>query len=209
MYIREKKEGKLREFPFPKFWHLRIEVHVVGFCGRIIPAIQTSNMSGYFIPTPLYHYTQESFEEFVKTWGKRDQKEYFDGKFSSWGKDRFSRSETYWKINRATVEHFFTNFPKTLEKDNPISKLMEQFHNPPIFSLSNRQREPIVTFNCSLKDLQFYKFIPVAQTFQELYVYLSNQANPEKPIPKVSDEDLAFSKGFNKFSFRKDKKEKK
>lgn len=28
---------------------------------------------------------------------------------------------------------------------------------------------------------------------------------PEKPIPKISNEDMIASKGFDKYSFRKDK----
>ena len=41
--------------------------------------------------------------------------------------------------------------------------------------------------------------------YQELSMYLGNMAFPNKPIPTISDEVMAEIKGFNKFSFRKDK----
>jgi hypothetical protein len=44
------------------------------------------------------------------------------------------------------------------------------------------------------------------QAYQEISMFVNNLAIPEKPIPKMSDEDMASIKGFDKFSFRKDKR---
>lgn len=40
--------------------------------------------------------------------------------------------------------------------------------------------------------------------YQELQMWMSNQAIPHKPIPKVSDKDMVTAKGFDKWSFRKE-----
>ena len=41
--------------------------------------------------------------------------------------------------------------------------------------------------------------------FQEIAMFLGGMAMPLKPIPHLSDEIIAASKGFDKYSFRKDK----
>jgi hypothetical protein len=57
--------------------------------------------------------------------------------------------------------------------------------------------------------LEFYRVFDPYQAYQEVAMWLSNQAVPIKPIPEMSDEIKAESKGFNKFSFRKDPSSKK
>ena len=42
-------------------------------------------------------------------------------------------------------------------------------------------------------------------SFQELFQWHSNLASPEKEIPYIDDKTMAEAKGFNKYSFRKDK----
>ncbi len=63
-----------------------------------------------------------------------------------------------------------------------------------------------VTLNCRLRDYKFYKIYDTYSAAQEIEMYLNNLAIPEKPIPKISDKIMAEAKGFDKYSFRKDKK---
>ncbi len=57
-----------------------------------------------------------------------------------------------------------------------------------------------------LKKYEFFRIFDVNSAYQEIRMYLSNQAQPNKLIPSISDEDLLIAKGFDKFSFRRDKK---
>ena len=59
--------------------------------------------------------------------------------------------------------------------------------------------------NPKLSDWQFGKIKHAQQAYQEIYQWLANRASPEKPIPKIDDVTMAEAKGFDKYSFRKDK----
>jgi len=59
--------------------------------------------------------------------------------------------------------------------------------------------------NPILKNLEFYKILPPAQAYQELSMWVNNIAEPRKEIPAIDDKTMAEIKGFDKYSFRKDK----
>ncbi len=63
-----------------------------------------------------------------------------------------------------------------------------------------------VAYNCTLKRYQFHKAVNPNQAWQELSMWLGNIAKPIPKIPHMTDEDMASIKGFDKYSFRKDKK---
>lgn len=62
-----------------------------------------------------------------------------------------------------------------------------------------------IFWNVDLKSFDFYKAVDVYSAYSAVEQWLNNQAKPEKPIPEISDEMKAQSKGFDKFSFRKQK----
>ena len=67
----------------------------------------------------------------------------------------------------------------------------------------------MLVVNGILKDFDFVKLFDPYQAFQELQMYLSNIAVPLKPIPEIDDVTMAEAKGFNKWSFRKERSSKK
>ena len=62
-----------------------------------------------------------------------------------------------------------------------------------------------MTFNTQLKPLEFYKIFNTNLAYHEIEMFLNNMAVPMKPIPVLDDVTMAESKGFDKYSFRKDK----
>jgi hypothetical protein len=60
-----------------------------------------------------------------------------------------------------------------------------------------------------LKEIQFYKVYDAFSAFQEISMFVGNIARPDRNNVEISDEDQIAEKGFNKFSFRKPKGEKK
>lgn len=59
-----------------------------------------------------------------------------------------------------------------------------------------------IEYNTRLKDLEFYRKFDAYQAFQEIAMWLGNQAEPRKPIPVLDDVTMAEIKGFDKWSFR-------
>jgi hypothetical protein len=54
-----------------------------------------------------------------------------------------------------------------------------------------------------LKDIEFYKAVPTAAAYQELQMWVSNQARPDRPMVKLSDKELIVKHGMDlKTSFR-------
>jgi hypothetical protein len=60
-----------------------------------------------------------------------------------------------------------------------------------------------------LKDFEFYRKIDTYTAFQELAMFWGGLAQPNRPIPDVTDKDMVTAKGFNKWSFRKEPTKKK
>jgi hypothetical protein len=60
--------------------------------------------------------------------------------------------------------------------------------------------------NPRLEPTEFYRALDPFSAFQNLHMFLSNKAKEEKPMPIISDEMRAQSKGFDKWSFRKQPK---
>ena len=64
----------------------------------------------------------------------------------------------------------------------------------------------ILTINPELKPLEFYRRYDCYQCYQEISMYVGGvlgNANPS--IPHIDDKTMAEAKGFDKYSFRKDK----
>lgn len=75
----------------------------------------------------------------------------------------------------------------------------------PIFYAKQKVFKDEILLNPILSKLTFYRIKDVATAYQEIRMWIENQAAPEKPIPYIDDVTMAEAKGFNKFSFRKDK----
>ena len=51
----------------------------------------------------------------------------------------------------------------------------------------------------------FYRVFDTYTAAQEVEMYVGSKASPEKTIPAIADKVMASAKGFDKYSFRKDK----
>lgn len=102
-----------------------------------------------------------------------------------------------------TIDLFFSQ-----QVPQSLSDWIEEY---PIIQISdescyiNRKIYSKIVLNPCLKAINFYKKLNMYSVYQEITIFLYNKASPNKPIPVVSDEDMIVAKGFNKFSFRKDK----
>jgi hypothetical protein len=61
-----------------------------------------------------------------------------------------------------------------------------------------------------LKDVEFFRVFDPHTTYQEIFMYISGVLGGNmKEIPEMSDDDMRDSKGFDKWSFRKEPSSKK
>lgn len=59
--------------------------------------------------------------------------------------------------------------------------------------------------NGSLKKIEFYRLFNPIAAFQELSMYLGGLAAPQEKVPEISNADKISARGFDNYSFRKDK----
>ena len=160
---------------------------VIGFCGKTYPVIYYIDFLTNY-PKQIIHpfYDLKDLKIFVNENPKL--KEYsIDYFYSKYPWNRFQ-------------EHFDTYSRSTNNLSNTFTE-----YKVPIFLYQKYQDK--LTLNPILADWKFYKIIDSWTAFQEISMYVSNVlVEPSKPIPVMKDEDFAEIKGFDKYSFRKDKK---
>lgn len=191
VYVREPSEIEVED---PKgIWccgyldGITVRLGCVGFCGNLYPYVTLCKDYG----DPHTFYSVEEVTKFVVPLLKKKDVETYHNKYSRWSN----------YLSEGRIKRFFE------EKNWEIYN--KQLDIAPIFVVKykrNYNDPTTLTLNAPLKDLQFYKLFDSYTAFQELFMYIGNTAQPEKEIPKVSDSDMIVAKGFDKHSFRKQKK---
>lgn len=76
--------------------------------------------------------------------------------------------------------------------------------NAPVYAVEKVDRYGYtVISNPVLKNFEFFRVKDAPTAWQDLRMYLSNLAHPEPVIPKIDDTDMAKSKGYDKWSFKR------
>lgn len=160
---------------------------ILGFCGKIYFGMQTRTESTYQYEC---FYSEESL-----------YKKYPEITFCNVG---IKRKEDFNYQKDICGEKLGFNLPIDVQK-----RFHQYFNNQcPIFIIrdANQYTKDYSLYrNPNCKQWEVYKLFPISQMFQEIEMYLGGFANPDKKIPDISDKDLLEAKGFDKFSFRKDK----
>lgn len=97
---------------------------------------------------------------------------------------------------------------KEQETYSRLTKLFLQLKVPYFVLTSAYRASHKLTVNPVLKDYRFYKVFSIPQAYQEIRMFVENNlaSDTEVDVPTGDDVVLAESKGYDKFSFRKDKK---
>lgn len=178
-------------FPLDKYdysWNSRKSFYgfILGFCGKVYFGMQTCTESEYQYEC---FYSEESlYKKYPKITRSKQLKQ----------QDNFNYAHDMWGTRLGF------NLPVDVQKG------FHQYFNSqcPIFIITDKgayERDYKLTRNPNCKKWEVYKLFPIPQMFQEIEMYLGGFANPDKKIPDISDKDLLEAKGFDKFSFRKDK----
>jgi hypothetical protein len=180
------------------------------FQNRILNFYQTDDPQR--IKSEIRSIDKESYIEYTKK-GMQVVSENSDRQWVEFVKLTKNEKEFTWRRGRKTISWLDTLYTrKELHEfyNQPIKTNIFEEHHCPIF-VSNSKRDILykidreITINARLEDWEFYKVFDAYSAYQELSIYLGGLAEPRKPIPKIDDVTMAEIKGFNKFSFRKDK----
>lgn len=164
----------------------RFYPRVVGFCGK------------------LYNFYW--FNDTVKAHGKHPEYKIEGAIQYVYNKDEIIHNLSLTREGKKELED--KRFEKKLKLQNfniiDIPESLRQY-NPIFYAKRKDGFKDEILLNPILSKLTFYRIKDVATAYQEIRMWIENQAVPEKPIPYIDDVTMAEAKGFNRFSFRKDK----
>lgn len=170
---------------------------IVGFCNKIYPVFEFYKKDSV---ESTFCFTLKDIDDCFK-------KALCEKQYEMWSDSKIKYNSKNW-----------TPFGVYTGRRDYWVKLFEEFHQiqdkheslfqenkSPIFHYrcNHRKRNWTLTLNPCLKDIEFYRVIPVYDAYQQLVMFMNNMANPEKAIPAVDDTIMAEIKGFDKHSFRK------
>lgn len=216
MYGIDTKRVYLRELSKLNIDKMKIDLNffeIIGFCGEIFIVLNAS--------LPTFSCSCDH-SKIINDWD-RNPKDFilfnddalnydFVNKNGYEFHKRYNTSDTD-KYVKKKINHKWS-FRWRKEKYNDIlkntDKLNELFikHKTPIFHIGTQNRETILTLNPVLKNYAFYKIYDTTQAFQRLEMFISSVlvSDEQGDVPVGGDVILAKSKGFDKWSFRKEKK---
>jgi len=179
--------------------------YMVGFCGKIYPVFkfETKYEAG---EKPVICFNLQQIDEYVEANFKRASIDEY--------KLKIPKRKRYWWKHTARMKYwpsdlmrdeFEAFFARCEEKKAAYEKMFLEKRSPVFIADDNDPQRCTITYNAVLKELEFYRVFDPFTAFQEIAMYFGSMAVPLNPIPPISDRDLSEAKGFNKFSFRKDK----
>jgi len=176
----------------PCFWDyspnptLETTGYTIGFCGKIYPLVRVE-----YKGKSKFCYSVDDVKTFVNAHCNDVLVEAFNSK--SW--------RTKWVGYKLLEYNRLFSLPRIHAKYDAIF----EHYECPIWVYHENQYEFWLDINPLLNQYHFQRVFDSYLAYQEIYMYLCNQARPIKEIPKIDDVTMAEAKGFNKYSFRKDK----
>ncbi len=156
---------------------------VIGFCGNIYPMIQMCTGEG-----TVKCFSLEDVDTFLQCTLKKKE----------WEKYITKSKYKFWKCNREKAFEFF-------EKCKKLKSSFKQMFDDkqcPVFVAEQSWSTRTITYNPLLRHYEFFRVFDTYTAFQEIAMFLSNYAVPQKPMPVIPNELKLRSKGFTDQSFR-------
>jgi len=185
---------------------LSIISYTIGFCGKLYRLLEFNNSNSgsqkEIRSARKIAYSLKDADNYILKHYPKEYKEY--------SSNEWMRKAGFLHRKRSHIENYFNGFrqniwgePTKEHNKEWVSSLFK--HSSPIFLAETdlRKNTGKITYNAELKPFEFYRVFDSHSAYQEVAMWLSNQAVPIKPIPKISDKIMIEIKGFDKFSFRK------
>jgi hypothetical protein len=189
VYNRIPHKVELKKWPFPRREQIyaqrtNIEAHIIGFCGKIYPVLFVDiSTVGYTDTKRHIVYNFSELETLLTPYTK---------KISKWYKNPLGNAKKF--------------FDQCKQEQNKHTDVFQDGGAPVFVAQESKYRHSLswVEYNTNLTPFEFYRVFDPHTAFQEIYMYLNNQAEPRKEIPHISDEIMAEIKGFDPpWSFRR------
>lgn len=205
LFIRNPKDEVINNWPFykrdgffysiclPYQMNFTIKSYIIGFCNKIYIIFEFNELCQ---DNRILCHTIEDVDKIFEICPKKFKNKYWEKNKKSWKLASFSRSK------------FLARFEEVNKNKHKFEYLFEQYDTP-IFVTSPGWYMPSVngytlTTNVNLEEYEFYRVLNIHNAYRELLMYINNKAQPERPIPEVSNSDMIITKGFHpKYSFRK------
>ena len=202
-------------------WSLFVRSYTIGFCGNLYKLLELNTPENGLRndkegrATRKWCYNLRDVDSYVKKYAPKYYADYLE-RYPSKGK---------WcsEQRQHNFDNFFNGRPRSKWEKEPSQEELNknekwrhswfEKHRTPLFvaeyGVGEHKHGGRITYNGQLKPFEFYGVFDPYLAFQEISMWMGNQAVPIKPIPEISDEIMAEIKGFDKFSFRKDPGKKK
>ena len=208
IYLRKSEEVEVSEYPFPILSYYTmgseprepsIRQHIVGFCGKIYPVLELTNVATSHV---AICYNLDEVDCFVERNFRKDAIDEYRTKTKS--------KRRYWGRRWPTHlrrDAFAKHFAACAEKRDSFAEMSVERGCPVFIGTADRHAwrkwsRKIVYDGC-LKELEFFRLFDSYTAFQEIAMFLGGLAVPQKEIPRVPDKIMVGAKGFDKWSFRK------
>lgn len=176
------------------------ELVIIGFCGKLYPVVLLK--TAYRNDVDVC-YSIEDVDQFAHAYlTKKELGDYYADSFYRFSYRGFG--------NRIYYQNLFGK----VKDFGLLHSLFIQYHTP-IFSIIRNNKTGLthgkfgytLSLNIKLKDFYFYRVFDSYSAYQELSMYYGGVLGGIKEVvPDVPDKVLVDAKGFDKYSFRKDKK---
>lgn len=178
------------------------KTHAIIFCGKLYHVLEIFNASG---TEKAICYSFDDVDKFVEEHTKPKEYELWANPVR-----RYRDSNKFSNLKRE-IQNFYQSSEKDI-KSSVTKKYLDQV-KAPIVLIYNRknplnEQEHVTIENARINHLEFFRIFDAYSAYQEISMWLGNQASPEKEIPKLDDKTMSEIKGFDKWSFRKESKKK-
>jgi len=182
-YLIVNRNNKVSGFKSGLVTERSLYTYVIGYCGELYPILKVVQDNGS-ISKYWYEYDVSTYLNYVEK--------------PRWSFDRHEQNLNEW-----------LELIKTLKLKDIFKE-----HNVPVFIFdgfeidTRKGTQPVlqVTLNPRLRKYEFYKVKEPYTAYQDIRVYVGNDLahDTEVDVPTGDDKTLAESKGYDKWSFRKE-----
>ena len=205
VYVRETREEKLkldnqRRLPYglPGFVSDK-SCFVIGFCGKLYPAMRLSVMLKFPTRSPdTICFGFDAVDEYVR---RKLSESFQSAYFADERLYRFHDNGPF-VCNRSEIRKWFDavySYPESRVTDLMIKNRSPAFLYHDTKSWGGNH---VIEWNCKLAGTGFVSLFDPFQAYQQLHMFMSNLAEDRKVMPVISDEMKAHTHGFDKHSFR-------
>lgn len=203
VYVREPEEVFLGRggWPFPQCHANEGSFHIIGFCGKIYPMIQMYKAvqgHGDTQHKTINCFSIENVDAFMEGNCRKKEFDHYRGVTEK----HYQGGRCFWRTRRQFIEWF----QECKEKKSSYFSLFEERRCPLFVAQYGGQhgRNSTIIYNDLLRPVGFFRIFDTYSTFQEISMFMSNFAIPQKPMPVLDDITNAERHGYNKWSFRRE-----